>query len=162
MWKIIEEQIPNWRQINGDPRDGTPPAPGWQMFLDTVEQFSGATYNELLQRAQQAKDGHRVATIFKQFLNQNQASMPAPPQIQAAGPQPNPQGLEQWVAPGQQAAMPAPVAASGQEVPWIKTSDITKFTDDVIKKRYAGREEEMRRREAEIFAAVAARRVRPG
>lgn len=165
MLEVLSQQVPNWREINGDPEKRTPGMPQWFDFLDTREHFSGRTFQELLDDAQQAGDGYRVAHIFKQFLN-NQAhptpqvsAGPAPQQAPAVQAQP---GLEQWVAPGTQAATPVPTdAASGREqVQPITQKEIAAFYAAKLRGDYDNHPEKARQIEAKIFAAIGKGRVR--
>jgi hypothetical protein len=163
MLDVLTDEVPNWREINGDPQRGIPPAAGWYEFLATTEPMYGQTYQELLDAANTDGDGRRVAAVFKQFLNQNQAQTPTPPQ-QASGqpPEQRPaQGLEQWVAPGTQPATQASTgAASGQATaPAFRESDIQKFYMRKARGDFKGRDDEFREAEAQIMAAIRANRV---
>src|SRR5262249_61222664 len=56
----VEREVPNWREINADPR--------WLAWLSTPDPYSGVTRQRLLNDATAKGDAGRVVRIFKGFI----------------------------------------------------------------------------------------------
>jgi hypothetical protein len=129
--------VPDWEQINTDPR--------WLQWLGTVDPIYGAPRQAALDAAHQRLDAQRVASVFKAF----KASLPAGRQ----------DALAQQVAPsGAAGSVPAPAAQQQKSV--LSAKSVEKFYRDLAQGKYAGREAEAAKLEAEIDLAAAEGRIR--
>lgn len=127
--------VPDWEKINTDER--------WLAWLAEVDPVYGAPRQAALDAAHQALDPRRVANVFNAF----KASIPAKPS----------NSLSSQVAPsGAATTVPSAPAAK----PILASKFVENFFNDVARGRYAGREAEMQRIEAEINAAAAEGRIR--
>jgi hypothetical protein len=71
--QALDSSVPNWREIDNDPR--------WREWLASPYELSGASRQQHLNDAMARGDAHRVASFFRGFLSQHrqrQASQPAP------------------------------------------------------------------------------------
>jgi hypothetical protein len=170
MFATLDQYVPDWRDINNDPR--------FLQWLALPDPYSGAIRHNLLKAAWERNDTPRSAAFFQGFLAEEAAVDPAqggrPQQTQPdtyRAPQP-PQGyqrpngqgngqpngrvsLESYAAPGRAksaAELPA-------EKPLITRSQISHFYADCAAGRYNGRETDRAQREREIFAAQADGRI---
>lgn len=138
-------QVPDYETLNFD-----------QGFLDWLAQMDevyGEPRQAALDRAVNALDAVRVARVFNAY----KATLAPPVQQPAAPAKPSPQSqLERQVAPR---ASSSPAAQAPEPQRTYTASEVTKFYDDVSKGRYAGRQEEMIRKEAAINAALAEGRI---
>lgn len=125
----LNAKVPNWEQLNTDPE--------FLSWLGTVDPYAGASRHLLLKSAYDSMDADRVAYFFTSFTD----SKPKPVEPQAE--------LEKQVAP--------PKKAKGTNAPPAKPvytiSQINQFYKDKKLGKFAGREEEAGRIEADIFAA---------
>jgi hypothetical protein len=79
----LDAAVPNWREINADPR--------WLGWLAQIDTFNGCTRQSLLNRAVAAGNAARVTLFFKNFLAEagsadaaNTAGQPRPRQGRSA------------------------------------------------------------------------------
>lgn len=145
-----------WRALNSDPE--------FMAWLRHVDPFAGEPRQDLLNRAVDKGDAERCMNFFKVYLAEHTAvSQPSPtplpqttsPPAGQAGGRPS---LEDLAAPGRATgAGPASGAPDGKRV-WTRSA-VTRFYDDVRRNRYAGRDAEMHRTEAEIIAAASEGRI---
>lgn len=150
----LQAQLPNWRDINNNPR--------FLQWLRLRDVYSGAVRQTMLNAAMKAADAPRVIAFFKGFLAEEQATGHAP--------NPQPPTQQPPVAPAQPAVPLSSLAAPGRarpagseqpvDKPIYTRAQIAKFYDNVRKKVYDGREAEKASEEAAIFAAQREGRVR--
>lgn len=156
--QLLDRDIPNWREINRDPR--------FIQWLRLPDIYSRKPRKAMLSEAYQAADAPLVKAFFEGFIrdeavtghddltpqSEPQDGTPAP-QRQAAVP------LSSLAAPGR--AKPASGDTPGPaDKPTFTRTQIAKFYSDVRKGLYAGREAEKTQQEKQIFAAQADGRVR--
>lgn len=142
--KMISEltaAIPDWRAQNQDPK-----FLGW---LGLPDAFSGAIRSALLKDAWENNQTSRVVSIFKGFLAEEATVAPTTPAAPANDGRPS---LEDLAAPGRAKSEATPPGGPSAK-PIISRAQITQFYTDVRAGRYAGRDKEKDRVEAEIFAA---------
>lgn len=154
MHATLDQRVPDWKELNDDPEFVEwvkKPAPG-----------TGQLRQALLLQAYKRNSAPDVAFYFEQFLREERGETrdPAPQgasEGQGRAPAPKTKSLEDYAAPGKgkQGDLPGKDAPK----PKIHLRDITKFYADSTAGKYAGKEEERARREAEIFAAQAEGRI---
>jgi hypothetical protein len=157
--QLLDRDIPNWREINADPR--------FLNWLRLRDVYSGQVRKAMLDAAYQAANGPQVKAFFDGFIRdeavtgnedlapqpERQSETPAAPQRQAAVP------LSSLAAPGR--AKPAPGATLGPaDKPTFTRAQIAKFYSQPVRQSYVGREKERTADEALIFAAQREGRVR--
>ncbi len=154
MYGTLDDQVPEWREINRNPR--------FVQWLRLPDIYSGEVRQQMLNRAFQAAQAPRVAAFFKGFLAEEVATgqMPSTQTQAAQAPRASPATtLEAIAAPGR--ARPAtgdtqvPV-----EKPVFTRQHITDFYNAVRQGRYNGRDADKTRDEAAIFNAQREGRVR--
>jgi hypothetical protein len=151
MFEVLNENIPDWRDINNDPN--------FLSWLRLPDAFSGAIRHDLLKAAYDQNNAARVAAFFQGFLAEEAAVAPAnnaPPATPRAAPAPK-VPLESLAAPGRAKSAAAQVPV---EKPIITRAQVTSFYADVAAGKYRGREDEKNRLEAEIFLATNEGRLR--
>ncbi len=154
MYNILDEQVPQWREINHNPR--------FVQWLRLPDIYSGEIRQSMLNRAFQAAQAPRVAAFFKGFVNDEVATgQMAPPTDPRAAPAPRVAAvsLETLAAPGR-----ARPATGDSQVPLDKPiysrNQIADFYTLVRQGKYNGRDQDKQRDEAAIFAAQREGRVR--
>lgn len=134
-YATLKAIVPDWEQVNQDPR--------WLEWLGESDPVYGASRQVALDAAHQAMDAQRVSNVFKAF----KATLPA----KATS------SLANQVAPnGAAAAAPSGPAAKQM----ISAKFVERFYGDLAKGKYAGREQEAARIEAEINSAAGEGRIR--
>lgn len=149
----LDQEVENWRNINVDPE--------FHEWLDNVDPYTGETRKELMLKAFNQKDAHRVKAFFVNYKKENAAVMPT-----SADPTPSGQGgmesgsrleLGDYVSPG------TPKGGGNAGAPREKrqwtSREIGAFYSDVQKGRYRSRPEDKARIEADIVAATREGRV---
>lgn len=132
-YATLKKLVPDYEAVNA--------SEPWLRWLGEIDPVYGVPRQAALDAAFERLDAERVANVFKA----HKASLPPSPSA----------GLEQMVAPNGVApnhAAPQPPAA----VRPVAAKFVEKFYNDVAKGRYAGREDEVARIEAEIQTAAAA------
>lgn len=150
----LDTQLPGWRDVNSNQE--------YLDWLSLTDPYTGAIRQDILNEAFEQNNFPRVAAFFKGFLAELAAT--APPQ---KGIEPNGGGtppklaLESIVAPGR-AKSAAAITPPGAppEKPFITTSQITKFYNDVSSGKFKGREAAQAEFEAKIFEAQNEGRIR--
>src|ERR1035437_473498 len=157
--QLLDREIPNWREINSDPR--------FLNWLRLRDVYSGQVRKQMLNVAYQAANAPQVKAFFDGFIrdeavtgnedlapqHERQSETPATPQRQAAVP------LASLAAPGR--AKPASGDTPGPaDKPTFTRTQISKFYSDVRRGTYAGREADKNAMEKQIFAAQNDGRVR--
>ena len=155
VYETLDEKVPNWREINTDPR--------FIQWCRLPDVYSGQVRGKLLKTAFQAANAPRVLAFFKGFLDEEQATgnAPAPQAEPQAAPRVAAVPLVSLAAPGR--AHPAAgnsTPASSVDKPIFTRAQISAFYSDVRKGVYAGRDADKARDEAAIFAAQSDGRVR--
>lgn len=136
-YAALSSAVPNWEQINADPK--------WLEWLAKVDQVYGQSKQQALDAAYSALDAQRTIGIFKAFLE--------------AQPKPRPaDSLATQVAPATSGAPPTAQAAPVKRI--IGQQEIQQFYHDVRRGLYTTRQAEMQRRENEINEALAEGRVK--
>ena len=155
MHALLDQQMPNWNEVNHDA--------DFHAWLALRDRMSGATRKKLLTDAYASNDGSRVLSIFESFVSETAAMRPAAPGADLP-PAPAPQSqqpprptLEELAAPGRARTSAAPSAPGEKQI--IRTSDINAFYAAVRKGSYKGREAEMAAHEAELNLAMREGRV---
>lgn len=139
-WGEVETLVPDWKQLDADPR--------WIDFLDTTPDFSESTYRQLASDAIQKGNAQKIARLVATW----KTTFGVPPQAQ---PRPDPQAeLQRQVAPN--------TAKTGTSVPiggkiWSK-GEYEQAMDVRNVQRYGP--VEAARLEADANQAVADGRVR--
>lgn len=131
----LSNLVPDWATINEDPR--------WLKWLAEVDPIYGANRQAALTQARDALDAQRVANVFNAF----KTAYPAKPQ----------ESLANQVAPSGAANSPH---AGPKDAPMLSSKFVERFYNEVAKGRYAGREEEANRIDAEINLAAREGRIR--
>ena len=155
--QILDAQVPEWRALNRDQR--------FLRWLSLPDIYSGQLRRVMLNNAFQAAQAPRVVAFFKGFLSEEAATghVDAPNAGQPRVPTPAPRQaaieLTTLAAPGR----PSPAGGqppSAADKPIYTRAQIADFYRQVREHRYAGREQEKSRIEADIFAAQREGRVR--
>ena len=153
MYAIMDEEMPEWREINNDAN--------FISWLALPDDFSGAIRHGLINQAVQQANASRVLAFFRGFLAKGATDAPQggrPEQTDRANqtngsPHNGKLSLETLAAPGR-AKGPA---ASSQNAPEQKLSltrtEIAGFYADVRAGKYTGRDQEKSRLENFIFKA---------
>lgn len=152
MYGYLDEQMPDWRQINRDPK--------FLAWANLPDPLSGVIRVEMMRDAHQKADGARVLRFFRGFLNDEAASDPArraEPETPSADKAKGKVPLSEFAAPGR-AKAPAATDVPGEKET-ITHAQIAAFYLDVQKGKYRGNEAEKDRLEREIFKAQAENRV---
>jgi hypothetical protein len=123
---------PEWKTVNVDPK--------FHAFLEQEDDVTGLTRQQLLQAAEQARSAKRVATIFNAFKETKERNRP-----------------KDNISPS---AYSGRTSSDGKRI--FTVSEIKRFWDDVVRNRYAGRDDEVKRIEAEINQANIEGRIRQG
>lgn len=128
-WSTLEERVPEWSQINEDPR--------FLEWLSQEDDFSGVQRQDLLSDAQSKLDTNRVVKMFKTF----QQSLPAPQ------PAPRPS-----VVPESIPANPSTTASA----PVVTASDVREFYKNKALGRYKNNPQAVIEFENKLKAAMTA------
>jgi len=131
----VSKQVPNWEQVNADPR--------FHQYLHGVDETTGDQRQTLLATFEQRRDAGRVARIFKDYLK-----------TQGAKPQnPDPSRRQLPTGAGNGGGDPPPAA------PMVTQAEIRQFQADVSRGRYRGRAKEQAEMQKKIDDAYAAGRI---
>jgi hypothetical protein len=143
MLSLLDENVPNWREINQDER-----FINWLGFTDT---YSGVIKHQLLKKAWSEHNGPRVLAFFTGFLSEEAAVAPltAEPVLSLA-PAPAKVPLESLAAPGRAKTAAAPAPA---EKPYFTRAQVTQFYTEVAAGKWRGREQDKAKLEREIHLA---------
>ena len=145
----VEEAIPNYREIDRNPR--------WHNWLRLPDLLSGRIRQELLNDAANASNATRVIGFFRSFLAEEAATghsdaAPSSPPARAAAREP--------VIPMQTLAAPGSVRPAGggesslpPDKPHYTRDSIKQFYRDKARGAYAGREQEALAIERDIVRA---------
>jgi hypothetical protein len=151
--QMVEQAVPNFRQIDRDPR--------WHNWLLGIDLYTGRVRQELLDEAITAASAPRVISFFKGFLNEEVATGHLEPagSPQAAPPREPAIDLRSIAAPGRD----RPANGSDYSLPPDKPIYTRVTIRDLYaahrKGAYNGREAEWNRIEADLFAAQREGRV---
>lgn len=154
MIQNLDQQVPNWRQIDLDPR--------FKSWASSRDVYSGQVRGQLLNAAFKAADAPRVVAFFKGFLAEEVATGNAPSPQPEPAPQPPRQAavaLETLTAPGR----PKPAAGNAAlpaDKPVFTRAQIASFYTQVRQGAYSGRDADKAKDEQAIFAAQRDGRVR--
>lgn len=147
----LDEQIPQWREVNGNQE-----FLGW---LENVDPYSGQKKLDMLRQAFEGNNTQRVMAFFRGFLNENAAF--------TTSQQPNPSepkvSMETLVAPGRASDGDQPRAQEGNTVNgkvWT-SADVSKFYRDVQRGVFKNDPAERDRLERDIFLAQKQGRIAP-
>ena len=136
-YSYLDKEIKNWQQINNHP--------AFAAWLQETDKFIGLPRMALLQDAYQKFDGPRAAAFFAAFITEAKVKTKGvSPADKFAAPDSGGGGAENTPAPG------AVV---------VNRSDIQQFYAAVARGDYKQNPEGMKKREAEINAAIAAGKV---
>lgn len=152
MYAHLDDNMPNWREINKDPK--------FVAWCNLRDPYSGAIRIDMMKDAHAKSDGTRVLEFFRGFLKDEAASDPAggkPEPLKTPGEGKSKVPLSEFAAPGRAKAPAATVVPGEKET--ISQAQIAAFYRDVNKGKYRGNEAEKNRLEAEIFQAQAEGRV---
>lgn len=151
MMANLDTTLPDWRRIN-DLQE-------FKNWLALPDPYFGVNRHSELLKAFAANDTSRVKNFFKGFISELAVTDPAPDlTLPTPAAQPAKPGLEGLAAPGR-ARTPAAITPP-DEKQIITTADVNAFYDAKRRGAYAGREEEFRRLEEELFKAQREGRVR--
>ena len=153
----VEAAVPNYREIDRDPR--------WRNWLLGIDMLSGRVRQTLLDEAIASADAPRAISFFKGFLNEGVAtghSEPAPNSHQPAAPREAAIDLGSLAAPGRARPATGGDAFSGglPDKPIYTRAQIAKLYDAHRRGAFVGREAEWARQDADIIRAGAEGRVR--
>jgi hypothetical protein len=145
--QIVESAVPNYREIDRDPR--------WHRWLMGIDLYTGRVRQTLLDEAITAASAPRVISFFRGFLNEEVATGHMEPvgSPQAAPPREPAIPLSSLAAPGRA----RPAGGSDNSLPPDKPIYTRVNIRDLYsahrKGAYIGREAEWNRIEADLFAA---------
>ena len=151
----VELAIPNYREIDRDPR--------WHKWLLGVDVLSGRVRQTFLNEAISAADAPRVISFFRGFLHEEQATghlEPAPYSQPAAPPREPAVSLASLAAPGRARPATGGDASVPPDKPIYSRAQIARLYSDHRKGAYVGRETEWARQDADIIAAGREGRIR--
>ncbi len=153
IYATLEQHIPNWKEINVDPR--------FKSWCRSQDVYSRQVRGKLLNDAFQAADAPRVVAFFQGFLNEEAATgqAPSPRQEPQLAPRTAAVNLETLASPGR--AKPATGnTALPADKPVFTRAQVSGFYDAVRKGAYTGRDTDKARDEAAIFSAQNEGRIR--
>lgn len=158
LYQTLDAQIPDWRQIDNNPR--------WRQWLHLPDLYSGRIRQQLLNDAIQAADATRVSSFFRGFLAEEAATghLEPPPQPRPTPPVPPREPaipLASLAAPGR--ARPASggdFPPSLADRPTYTRADITNAHRAYMRGAYKGREAEYEALQAEFIQAQREGRLR--
>lgn len=134
---VLFDQVPGWEKQNDDPH--------FIAWLKQLDPDTQQTRDDLLQRANGARQGYRVAEIFLAFTEKREIRTPG-----AATPQPR------NIDHGPGSGNPTPPEPEGAV---ITRAMIAQFYGERARGKYRGREKEAATLEAQINAAVSTGKV---
>ena len=137
-YRALDSGVPNWREVNSDPR--------FHAWLADADPVYGVARQAALDQAQQAWNGEQAVNVFKAFI----ATLPAPREPARE--------LQQQVVPSRTGGEPAVAAQPAVEI--VSASDVEKFYNDLRRGRYVGREAEAATLEAKFDKALSEGRMR--
>ena len=148
----MNEQLPNWREVNVNPE--------FLNWLKLPDPYSGAIRHDLLKAAHERNDAPRTLAFFKGFLAEEAATTPAErgPDLPDGASVQQKVSLESLAAPGR--AKTAAATSAPAEKPSFTRAQISKFYADSAAGRYRGKEAEKDRIERQIFEAEREGRIR--
>lgn len=136
-WADLAAAVPNFREVNGNE--------AFRSWLLEPDPLTGITRQTYLEDAQRNLDAHRVANIFRTWLEMTGQATTARSVGRASGSE-----LERQVAPGRSKSTGTPTSSKAKT---YTPDDIRAFFNDVRAGKYKGREQERDRIERDIFAA---------
>lgn len=136
-WADLAAAVPNFREVNANE--------AFQSWLLEPDPLTGITRQTYLEDAQQNLDAHRVANIFRTWIEMTGQATAARSVGRASSSE-----LERQVAPGRSKSTGTPTASKAKT---YTPDDIRAFFNDVRAGKYKGREQERDRIERDIFAA---------
>jgi hypothetical protein len=143
----VEAAVPNYREIDSDPR--------WHRWLLGIDLYSGRVRQQLLNEAIAAASAPRVISFFKGFLNEEvatghvePASVPA-----ASAPREAAVNLASLAAPGRARPAGGDYSSLPPEKPTYTRAQLRELYAAHRKGAYVGREAEWARIDADIIAA---------
>ena len=146
VWDTLNENVPEWVQINHHPV--------FHQWLAEPDRYTKRPKQELLSEAFSRHDSETVLTFFQDFLSEasgppaTQQPSPAPSPVQNGnGGQPS---LLDYAAPGRARSEPQPLPPGK---PTYTRHQMQRFYDDVRRGAYRGREADQAAIEADIFRA---------
>lgn len=157
-YATLEAEVDNWKELNRDP--------GFLEWLNQLDMYTDETRQTLLRKAFERGDAKRVARFFQGYLNENAAVTQATSQ---ATPQPKPVNgngrgkvdLATLAAPGAGATGSADSTGQVSAKQW-KESEIGAFYESARKGQFKGRDDDYRRIETQIQAALNEGRILVG
>lgn len=145
---MLNEQVPNWLDLNGDP--------AFLEWLDQRDPYAGAKRGDLLAQAFEAHDGPRVVAFFTGYQKEHAVVTPPVAPTAPAAPKAPQRQLEQLVAPGTpKTGTTGTQDGSGKRV-WTR-AEISAFYGGRMKFKDAAHKKEVER---DIFAAQSEGRIR--
>jgi hypothetical protein len=151
----VEMSVPNYREIDRDPR--------WHRWLLGIDVLSGRVRQQLLNEAISAAQAPRVISFFRGFLNEEAATghnEPGPTSRQPAAPREAALDLSSIAAPGRARPATGGDASLPPDKPIYTRAQIAQLYSLHRKQAYVGREAEWSRQEADIIAAGREGRIR--
>jgi hypothetical protein len=151
----VEMAVPNYREIDRDPR--------WHRWLLGIDVLSGRVRQQLLNEAISSAAAPRVISFFRGFQNEEAAtghSEPAPTSHQPAAPREAAIPLSSLAAPGRARPATGGDASLPPDRPIYTRAQIAQLYSLHRKQAYVGREAEWARQEADIIAAGREGRIR--
>jgi hypothetical protein len=122
-WQELADLYPEWRTVDADPK--------FHAFLEQEDVVTGLTRQQLLNAARQDRSAKRVAAIFNTFKENRDRNKP-----------------KENISPSSYSSRGN---NDGKKV--FTLSEINQFYRDVVRGRYAGREDEAKKIETEINQA---------
>lgn len=133
-WETLSAQVPDWQAVNDNPE--------FKAWLLAEDPITGANRQQFLSQAHSMFDAPRVIRFFQEWKRIAGGRTPAPNNVQ--------QDLERLIAPGPARGGAANVTPEKKK--WTR-EDIAQFYQDVSSGKYAGKLDERKKIEADIFAA---------
>lgn len=153
--EALTQAVPNWREINRDPR--------FISWLRLPDIYSGVIRKQLLDDAFRAASVPRVVSFFKGFVSDEALTGnidPSPQTEQPPAPRTPAVPLERLAAPGRARPAGGETPTSSLDKPIFSKNQIKDFYARVRAGHYVGRDADKQRDEAAIFAAQAEGRIR--
>jgi len=150
--QVLDAEVPNWNIVNNEP--------AFVAWLAQPDPFSGRVRHDMLTEAYSGGDGRRTAAFFRAYQNE-QTVVNQPPRnpLHTESSDPTDRiSLVDLAAPGR-GNMPSGSNGAPEKRIW-STDQIAAFYRDKQRGKFAGREVEAARLEADFFAAQTEGRIR--
>ena len=139
----LERKVPDWQAINGDSR--------FLDWLTQVDDLTGLPRQALLEDAESKGDVDRVARFFASWKQLSEGGSAAAPKSKQGRHE-----LESQIAPGKSRSVETNTGSPRS----YTRAEISQFYREVTEGKYRGRDEEKKKKEADIFLAQTEGRIK--